>query len=102
MFLSPSLSRFAASRIQSRISCVRGYSMQLRSWHDFVQVDDEGNFTEIGYYDWESVLGVPHHSDSNPSEVESHANGPTYLGALSNEDGGDQIAVSLVAGQTYT
>ncbi len=76
--------------------------MQLRSWHDFVQVDDEGNFTHIGYYDWESILGVPHHSDSNPSDVESHANGPTYTGSLSNESGGDTIAVTLVAGQTYT
>jgi len=66
--------------------------MQSRSWHDFVQVDDEGNFTEINHYDWESVLGVQHNSDSSPRDVESHANGPTYTGSLSNESGGDMLA----------
>ena len=76
--------------------------MQARSWHDFVEVDGEGNITGHNYYDWESVLGIQHHSDTNPSDVDSHANGSTYTGSLSNEPQGDMIAVTVVANQTYT
>jgi Ca2+-binding RTX toxin-like protein len=77
--------------------------MQQRSWHDFVQVDASGKITGIEYFDWESAFGVAHGSESHSGgEIESHANGPTYSGSLNNENGGDMIAVNLIAGQTYT
>ena len=77
--------------------------MQLRSWHDFVQVDGNGQITGVEYFDWESAFGVAHGSESHSGdEVQSHATGPTYNGSLSNENNGDMIAVTLIAGQTYT
>ena len=74
--------------------------MQARSWHDFVQFDAEGQITAYKYYDWESELGVHHGAPAG--ELESHPNGPSYSGALSNESSGDLIPVTLIAGQTYT
>jgi Ca2+-binding RTX toxin-like protein len=78
--------------------------MQLRSWHDFVEVNDEGQIVGRSYYDWDSAFGVtPRDQVFAPgSFIESHANGPTIPGTLDNEDNGDMIAVTLVAGQTYT
>lgn len=77
--------------------------MQAASWHDFVQFDEDGNYVARNRYDWDAVLGIQH-VDAMPSlsELESHANGPTYNGSLNNEDGGDVIEVNLTAGQTYT
>jgi len=78
--------------------------MQSRGWHDFVQFDENGDVIDYRFYDYESDFGLDHGGEiSAPSsEVASHANGGTLTGTLSNEDGGDMIAVELVAGQTYT
>jgi Ca2+-binding RTX toxin-like protein len=77
--------------------------MQVRSWHDFVEVNDEGQIIGRSYYDWDHAMGVTNDwIASSGSFIESHANGPTITGSLLDEDNGDMIAVNLTAGQTYT
>ncbi|HET9429193.1 MAG TPA: M10 family metallopeptidase C-terminal domain-containing protein [Allosphingosinicella sp.] len=75
----------------------------------YVRVNDDGfivtNFSKI--YDVSGYLAelVEDYDGSvsaSPSPIAHHPNGGSTGGTLSDEDGGDLIAVTLVAGQTYT